>query len=400
MRSRHSILALSFVAVLFGFGDARAQPLGTVVFQLQPHCNRVTLSVVQNGGIFALNGFDDQCGGTTQASVTGTAFPNVDGTIGIGISIVATPSGNPTHVDASIDLATLNGSWRDSAGNTGTFLFNGPGGGSPRPIHARSGPLELRAIEFTLPELQFTGRGLTPNLLSLRSGGTPNGLAATLTGDILFQIESAGYNGAAFTAPRVGITMEARENWSASANGTTLKFSTTANGSTALTERMTVDHNGNVGIGTTVPTERLEVEGDIRIGTGVTGCVLDANATIIAGVCSSDVRFKRDITAIEPALSKVARLQPVRFHWRVAEFPAKHFGDRESLGLVAQDVEQVLPELVVSDADGYKAVNYSRLPLLTIQAVKELKAENDQLKEQNAALERRLAAIEARLPNR
>ena len=37
----------------------------------------------------------------------------------------------------------------------------------------------------------------------------------------------------------------------------------------------------------------------------------------------------------------------------------------------------MLPELVATDSDGYKAIDYSKLPLLTIQAVKELKAEND-----------------------
>jgi hypothetical protein len=56
--------------------------------------------------------------------------------------------------------------------------------------------------------------------------------------------------------------------------------------------------------------------------------------------------------------------------------------------LIAQDVEQVLPELVATDSDGYKAVDYSKLPLLTIQAVKELKAENDGLKQRVADLER------------
>ncbi len=60
----------------------------------------------------------------------------------------------------------------------------------------------------------------------------------------------------------------------------------------------------------------------------------------------------------------------------------------------------MLPELVSIDAEGFKAVNYSALPLLTIQAVKELKAENDRLKLHTAALERRLAALEARQPNR
>jgi len=72
--------------------------------------------------------------------------------------------------------------------------------------------------------------------------------------------------------------------------------------------------------------------------------------------------------------------------------------------LIAQDVEAVLPELVATDSDGYKAVDYSKLPLLTIQALKELKAENDTLKErvadleelknENVALKQRLAEIE------
>ena len=48
----------------------------------------------------------------------------------------------------------------------------------------------------------------------------------------------------------------------------------------------------------------------------------------------------------------------------------------------------MLPELVATDSDGYKAIDYSKLPLLTIQAVKELKAENDELKHEIAELKR------------
>ena len=64
----------------------------------------------------------------------------------------------------------------------------------------------------------------------------------------------------------------------------------------------------------------------------------------------------------------------------------------------------MLPELVATDGDGYKAVDYSKLPLLTIQAVKELKSENEALKArvaelegfrtENEAMKRRLADIE------
>jgi hypothetical protein len=50
--------------------------------------------------------------------------------------------------------------------------------------------------------------------------------------------------------------------------------------------------------------------------------------------------------------------------------------------------------LVSADEAGYKAVNYSKLPLLTLQAVKELRAENDALRAANLSLEARLAALE------
>lgn len=96
-------------------------------------------------------------------------------------------------------------------------------------------------------------------------------------------------------------------------------------------------------------------------------------------------------------LDRVAALQPVHFYWRADEFPEHHFGDSQAYGLIAQDVEQVLPELVVTHDDGYKAVDYSKLPLLTIQAIKELKSENDDLKKRVTELDdlkKRLAELE------
>jgi hypothetical protein len=149
-----------------------------------------------------------------------------------------------------------------------------------------------------------------------------------------------------------------------------------------------------VGIGTTAPADRLHVTADIRIGSGSTGCVKDADATVIAGTCASDLRFKDHVRPFDAMLEKVTRLRPVTFTWRAAEFPSRGFGTRESYGLIAQEVEAVLPELVTVDADGYRAVNYSRLPLVTLQALTELKAENDALRATQAALLTRLEALE------
>ena len=123
-------------------------------------------------------------------------------------------------------------------------------------------------------------------------------------------------------------------------------------------------------------------------------CVKNSGGTQIAGTCPSDVRLKKNIQPLSPALGKLALLRPVNFEWRAEEFPQMHFGAGPVRGLIAQEVEQVLPELVRTDEQGYKAVNYSDLPLYTIQALKELKAENDGLKERVEALE---AIIEQRL---
>jgi hypothetical protein len=148
----------------------------------------------------------------------------------------------------------------------------------------------------------------------------------------------------------------------------------------------------------TIPTgtgDRLVAQGNIRVGTGTTGCVRDADGTVIAGTCSSDLRFKRDVSAFAPALDRLAQLTPVHYYWRADEFASRQFGTRQSWGLVAQDVAPLFPDLVTTDEDGFLAVNYSKLPLYTVQAVKELKADNDRLRQQNDDLAARLAALEA-----
>jgi hypothetical protein len=163
---------------------------------------------------------------------------------------------------------------------------------------------------------------------------------------------------------------------------------------------MVIMPDGNVGIGTFTefPTiaDKLQVFGDIRVGTtGTNGCINNFAGTGLVGTCSSDRRLKKDITPFAPALDALTRLQPVHYFWRSADFPQQHFGDAKNYGLVAQDVEQVLPELVETDSDGFKAVDYSKLPLLTIQAVKDLKSENDVLKQRVTELERLVTELVA-----
>ncbi len=126
---------------------AAAQPLGQFRWQQQPYCNVVTLSVAQDGTAFHLDGSDDQCGAPTRATAVGLAVPNPDGTIGFGLTLVTTPGGTPVHLDATISLPALNGTWRDSTGHTGTWTFLAADGlgGAPRPAPQTAFPAGLSA---------------------------------------------------------------------------------------------------------------------------------------------------------------------------------------------------------------------------------------------------------------
>lgn len=123
-------------SVALGGGPAAAQPLGTFRWQLQPFCNLLSLNVTQSGSVFTLDGVDDQCGASQQASVVGLAFSNPDGSFGAGLTTVLPPGGTPVHLDVTISPATLSGPWRDSAGNAGSFVLTPGAGipGAPRPV--------------------------------------------------------------------------------------------------------------------------------------------------------------------------------------------------------------------------------------------------------------------------
>ena len=89
---------------------------------------------------------------------------------------------------------------------------------------------------------------------------------------------------------------------------------------------------------------------------------------------SSDKRLKTDIKPLEKALDKVLTLNGVTYSWLVKEFPEKHFDSKRHVGVIAQEVEAVLPEAVETGEDGYKSVNYSNITPLLIEAMKEQQA--------------------------
>ena len=129
-----TFLALGVVAATFGLaGRAQAQPLGTFTWQLQPFCNVVTVNLTQQGAVYTMDGFDDQCGAAQRAPLVGLATPNADGSITAALNLVTAPGGRGVQVAARFTVPTASGTWSDSAGNAGTFAFGASTGGSPRP---------------------------------------------------------------------------------------------------------------------------------------------------------------------------------------------------------------------------------------------------------------------------
>ncbi|HIH98516.1 MAG TPA: hypothetical protein HA346_05890 [Thermoplasmata archaeon] len=111
----------------------------------------------------------------------------------------------------------------------------------------------------------------------------------------------------------------------------------------------------------------------------------------IASYSSSDERLKKNIQPLESSLQKLSNLKGIAYEWRKEDYPGMGLTEGKQIGLIAQDVEKEMPELVSEDKDGYKAVSYTRLTAVLVEAIKELKTLNEN---QNAKIERQNAEIE------
>ncbi|MDC0980452.1 tail fiber domain-containing protein, partial [Bdellovibrionales bacterium] len=131
-------------------------------------------------------------------------------------------------------------------------------------------------------------------------------------------------------------------------------------------EGVYVDASGNVGIGTSTLDQKLVVNGSVKATNYLH---------------SSDRRWKRDITKIIEAIDILEEIDGVSYFWRREDFPTANFNDNLQYGVIAQDVERVLPDAVHTDSSGFKQVNYSQFTPILIEAVKELNSENSALRE-------------------
>jgi len=153
--------------------------------------------------------------------------------------------------------------------------------------------------------------------------------------------------------------------------GTFVAFHTHAAATTGvdnLIERMRIDSEGNVGIGTTSPSYTLTVAGTAWVTSG--------------SWSGSDIRWKKNVSTLSTtsSLDKILKLNPVTYEWKTDEFPEMKFSKGAQLGFIAQDVENIIPEVVTTDNNGYKGISYEKIVPVLTGAIQEQQKEIEQLK--------------------
>jgi hypothetical protein len=140
-----------------------------------------------------------------------------------------------------------------------------------------------------------------------------------------------------------------------------------------------LNHNGNGRIQT--ESGGCQISGALGVGTtsvGATAGEIRANNEITAYYVS-DERLKENITTIEDALEKVNSIRGVEFDWTADHIKSRggedgYFVRKHDVGILAQDVKKVCPEVVAEKEDGTLGVKYEKLIGLLVQAINELSA--------------------------
>ncbi|NQV09271.1 tail fiber domain-containing protein [Candidatus Woesearchaeota archaeon] len=138
--------------------------------------------------------------------------------------------------------------------------------------------------------------------------------------------------------------------------------------------------DGNTGNIYAVMSSGSIIVGDSKISSTYK---IDVNGDIYASgtFVPSDLRFKTNIVKLSGVLDKIDNINGVYFDWKDKK-------ESRQIGLIAQEVNKVYPELISTNEEGYMAMDYSKMTAVLVEAIKELKAENEALKKRVELLEK------------
>ena len=160
--------------------------------------------------------------------------------------------------------------------------------------------------------------------------------------------------------------------WAAMYYADSIKVKTASNGA---------EITGNLTVSTDTQTDSLGV------GTAPSSTSGEIRATNdVTAYYSSDAKLKTNVVNIENALDKVKQIRGVEFDWTQEYIDDKggedgYFVRKHDVGVIAQEVEAVLPEVVGTRDNGTKAVRYDRMVALLVEAIKDQQSQIDELKQ-------------------
>ena len=348
--------------------------------------------------------------GTVTASLTGTAS-------------------NANLLDNLDSLSFLRSDTADSVDGVLTFttipIFNGGTSGASSPftvdsntlvsnlnsdlLDGQDGTYYLNYNNFTnLPSinngeltLSVSGNGISgsSSFTANQSGNstftvTSNATVANTGNTIVFRDSSGSFSAGTITASLSG---NATTSSSCSGNAATATVAASCSGNAATATSATsatsattaASCSGNAATATTATTANaLNTSNSYQVnsfgvGTAASGTAGEIRATNdITAFYSSDKRLKENISPIPNALQKLSQISGNTFDWK-SGFSEIHSHLGTDVGVIAQEVENVLPQVVITRENGYKAVQYEKIVPLLIEAIKELQDEVNNLKKIN-----------------
>ena len=213
----------------------------------------------------------------------------------------------------------------------------------------------------------------TPAFVIFKARGTAVAPTILTNNETIGGFNANGYTGSAFASLTAVSTVTASDY--TTSFGGDIAFKTSRSGTSS--ERMRIMSTGNVGIGVAAPSHILQISGQGR-------------ATNSAWATTSDVRLKDIDSPYEYGLKELLKVKTYRFHYK-KDNPLNLPTDKAFQGVIAQELQKVMPEAVAKMPDGYLTVSTDPVFWATVNAVKELDTQNKQLKAEVEQLKAELA---------
>ena len=277
--------------------------------------------------------------GVGTALTVGTTT-SIGSTLAVGAGIRVGSSALTPAPGAGNIMMTVDDSWIGSSASTSRIVFD----------QTADENIKIYPTKRLYVEVADDADANTNQIgMELKHSVLARGVGLKLSGTRNLNAEPSGYiefennDGGLATLARVGVRNQNQLNTQGSFH-VSLLSTTTGN----LEERLALTHEGN-----------LTIDGKFN-SQGIQE--------------TSDVRFKKNISSISNALSTVLNLEGVTYNWRTEDFPERSFSERMEYGVIAQQIEKFVPELVSTDENGYKSVQYSHMVPLLLEAIKEQQA--------------------------